>query len=390
MPTSTTPPSPDARILKSSAKYLILSCEEEGVRCVYKIAHRDPDKLRQEVARIANLTAAIPSLRDRLPRTVRSGAIASGAHAGKAYYVQSHVPGSTFSQWVQSRFTERAELQVAFGVILRALLDIVADHRCDTAYDHRSGQCLREFIREEYDRLRSLDLIAPILADDALTIDGGRYASLAWVLDQLDAQEAYALLDRGPSSIATLGHWNFHGDNLILSTLTDAASFAVIDPDVSIETCDPLFGIARFLYTFPHDTADYGQYLIHSDTFDPRWRGPPVFRVTHLWSESVYRNYAELFGVILAAGAANLGRFDARLHDPRTALRLQLCVLACLLRGVRANYEESAEFVEGRATTFRHKGLFLFLEAVRFANRLVASVSSAVTADAPQAASVTA
>lgn len=389
VPLPPSPPPRDVRVLKSSEQYLIVACDEASGRRVIKIAHRDPEKLHREIERIEALTAAIPTLRHRLPPVLQSGVIADGVHTGKAYYAEPHFPGNTFSQWVQNRFADRVELRSTFDVLVRELLDIAADHQCDRAYDAQSGQFLRSCIRQEYDRLASLALIAPFLERDELIVDGVPYASLRSMLEQFDARAVYAAADAGPSTIATLGHWNFHGDNIILSTLAATSAFKVIDPDVSIETHDPLFGVARFLYTFPHDTADYGQYLLHTDAFDPLGSGGTSFRVTYLWPEMVFRNYAELFGSVLASGATHLGAIDSRLDEPRTAIRLQLCVLACLLRGVRANYEETLEFVEGRVTTFRHKGILLFLEAVRFANHLATSIPIA-TASAVESVRVVA
>ncbi|MDO8435353.1 MAG: hypothetical protein Q7S89_01595 [bacterium] len=359
-----------AEILKSSDAYLIFICEEGGEKFVYKIAHENHGKLDKEVARIRELAVTYPRLSVRLPIIHDHGTIESGPHAGKRYYVQSYFSGNTFSHHLQSSFTSASAVRDIFGTILRTLVDISFEHVPNTVYDRRGGDFYREAFMREFDRLRVLPNLSYLASQEYVTINGERYPSLRTLLDRIGTSSALAALQERPSFIASLGHWNFHGDNIIINDIQLSDRFKVIDPDVSIDENDPLYGIARFLYSFPHDTAEYEQYLIHSPVFVHSPAIEPVYEIRSLWPEVVHRNYAGMFASVFATGDDGIAARDTRFADPMTLVRLKLALLYCLVRGVNANYEETIEFIEGRMTEFRHKSTLLYLHAVLFADRL--------------------
>ncbi|MDO8463214.1 MAG: hypothetical protein Q7S96_03000 [bacterium] len=360
------------RILKSSDKYCIAVVGVPGGERVVKIALGDGAQLRAEVARIRAL-GAYTSLRYRLPPILAAGVCTAGVFRGKESYVMPRLAGRTFSEHTQSVLTASDELAAAFRTVLAALLDIAAEHCPDPAYDGGTGRYFRTALRGELDAVRALEPFPYLLAADGVTLDGVRYAPLAVLVDRILTSNAVGALDTGPSDIASLGHWNFHGDNLVLEDLARAAAFRVIDPDVRMATADPLYGVARFAYTFPHDTADYQQYLIRSSLYTS---GAPDFRITFLWPEVAYRHYVEQFAPFVAPTDDALVALDPRFADGRMRLRFRLSYLQCLLRGVSANYERAVEFVDGEATAFRHASTLLFLHALRFAAHTAAIVAS--------------
>ena len=63
-------------------------------------------------------------------------------------------------------------------------------------------------------------------------------------------------------------------------------------------------------------------------------------------------------------------RCDERLGRDNRLLRLKLCFLLCLLRGVNANYFEEIDFMNRKLTEFQNKSVFLFLQAILFAANL--------------------
>lgn len=358
-------------ILKNSDQYLIFSCTEGNNRCVYKMSYTNNDKLFKEMYRLQTLKNAYPKLSARLPEIHSHGTIAAGIHTGRAYFIQEHIPGITFSHYVQTNNPSGAEFTTVIKTLINTLVDIALDHTANPAYDHRSGSWLKEAIQYEYNRIQALPNISHIANLPSLIIDGVVYQPLHEAMSRLFSLNQWTQLDSVPSFISSLGHWNFHGDNVMFDEPGNVQNFKVIDPDVKIDECDPLFGLARFFYSFPHDTVDYVQYLIHSDVFSGTSTHSNEFRITYLWPQVVYQHYASLLDMVTSQHKPALVTLDGRFAVPELYTRLQLCMLYCLIRGVYANYEEEIEFVGGRLTEFRNKSIYLYLQAVMFAHTTV-------------------
>lgn len=207
-------------------------------------------------------------------------------------------------------------------------------------------------------------------------IDGRAYRSLGYCLDAILSSQAIGYLDQIPSELSDLGHWNFHGDNIVLATLAQTDGYAVIDPDVSISLCDPMFGLARLLYTFVHDTAAFDYHTIRSSFYLLYTASAAAFEIELDWPRNSAGSYQSLFsgsdggmfGDPIVAG-------KARLMEPSVALRLELCRLYCLLRGVKVNYVPRLRYINQDPTLFCNRTIFLFLQAVVFANRLTSGLT---------------
>ncbi|MCH7549953.1 MAG: RHS repeat protein [Candidatus Krumholzibacteriota bacterium] len=190
------------------------------------------------------------------------------------------------------------------------------------------------------------------------------------VPDEVFRSAMFRDLNMEPAFISDLGHWNFHGDNIILKDLGKPYAFRVIDPDINLERCDPLFGIARLFYSFPHDTADYHQYVIQAPIFASSEADRVDFLVDFLWPRLVYEKYARLFSCVYELDDGQLRSIDNRLSLSALMFRLKLNYLYCVMRGVNANYDERIEFVDRNITEFRNKAIFLYLQALVFAAHL--------------------
>lgn len=359
--------SDEIRIFKNSDKYLIFSGSFGSEKYVYKIAHKNSAQLLKEIERIRQIGDAYSPLKQRMPAICSQGTIETGIHAGKAFYVQRHVPGMTFSHFVQHTMTTSDKVSTVERALINRLTDIALGHTFASDYDNRSGRFMQEVIWAEYERLHALKNVSYLNAQRMLSVDGQAYSPLKESLERIFSSARFAALDDLPSFISTLGHWNFHGDNIILESSDRINDFKVIDPDVNIEKCDPLFGLARFLYSFPHDTVDYRQYIIRSKMLTATDENEAAdFRITYLWPQVVYCNYASLFKALKVKESSELQLLDSRFEDPLLLYRLKICMLYCLLRGVCANYEEVVEFVDGDSTAFRNKSMYLFLQLLMF------------------------
>ncbi len=250
------------------------------------------------------------------------------------------------------------------------MTDMVAEHHFLPEWDKKSGDFLKQAVQSELNRFTKLKNISYLCELNEIIINGQSYQSFAKTLDIIFHSKIFNDLNAQPSFISALGHWNFHGDNVILGESENIEEFKVIDPDISIGDCDPLFGIARFLYSLPHDTADYIQYINFSKVFLPSAETPVEFRVRSLWPEAVHQNYQRLFCSFYEKDGLVMAEMDSRYKKGHLLNRLKLCFLYCLMRGVSANYREEIEFIDGRITEFRNKSIFLYLQALMFANHL--------------------
>jgi len=365
-------------ILKNTAAYLIFRYATDTGSYVCKIANRDNDKLAREVGRIIMLRDRYPALASRLPKIINTGVIRHGIHSGKRYYIQNFFEGTTFSHLVQGPETSSEWLSDIFHGTVKLLVDFIFEHDFSDAYSGHSGDFLRDAIYEERDAIRSLKNVAFIAGSDSIIINGRELPGLDTLLGTIFDERTVAALNAEPSFISELGHWNFHGDNIIVGD-DGLSDLHIIDPDAGIDTCDPMFGLARFLYTFPHDSADYEKYLIQSQVFSLMDGGEQRFDIKLLWSPTAHDAYAKLFGAFPRLPADSLVAIDRRFGEGMAATRLKLCFLFCLLRGVRANYSEQIEFENSELTEFRNKAVFLLLQAIQFANELTEAKDGDVT-----------
>jgi len=360
------------RIFKNSASYLIYLAECEGELSVCKIAHLDGAKLDREIARIEALREAYPGFKRRLVGVERAGKISTGEFTGKHYYLSKYVRGETFSHWIQSPTTEIGSLRNAYNTILPVLFDLSSTQRpCEGSWK----TYIATMLREELSKLESKPMLRRILSSGEIVVDGTALRSLPKLVDELLSNDVVMTIDTLGRALSDLGHWNFHGDNVVVPDILNPSEFKVIDPDVSIVTSDPLFGVARFLYTYSHDTADYRQYYIHTRAYVPFEAGRFEFEIRRLWPEVVARNYEDLFGRSLQLGLPGI----KGVPDELAQVRLAYCYLCCLIRGVNANFEDRLEFEGDRLDLIRNKSIFLLLAATKFANALARNMSGSIS-----------
>ncbi|MFM2130549.1 MAG: hypothetical protein RL477_2095, partial [Pseudomonadota bacterium] len=192
-------------------------------------------------------------------------------------------------------------------------------------------------------------------------------------VERIVTSDTFDRLIRKSPAISDLGHWNFHGENIILNSRFPDG-FAVIDPDVSLDECDPVFGLARLLYTFPHDTAEHTYYIINSDLLMPKGNTPrPEFEIAFTWPESTLVNYRYLYRGVLDGEMPRVFDLDPRFaNDARLWYRLNVSLLLCLLRGVSVNYKPNYPLHYGDMVHFQNEALFILLNAIELADLIAA------------------
>ncbi|MBF0371886.1 MAG: phosphotransferase [Alphaproteobacteria bacterium] len=355
------------KVLKDGSWIVVrIDLPDRSVIC--KIIKGDAEKLRREVTRIEALRETFPTLAQLMPAIIGQGHLRGCMPEGRPYYLQEFVGGTTLGDALQQGGEIATEAQAMLGPILRTLLDHVDEHRAIEMADPR--QWLFSSLAGALDRLKDLPVIDTLARASSILINGRRRDGLAACLARL-LPIAEATLPADAITVAALGHWNFHAQNLIL-TGEKPAGFAIIDPDSSLDSCDPMFGIARLLYSFPHDVAEQGGYRLVTDHLLRDEMPNPRFEVEFGWIHTAIAAYGALYHGLFAPGqlprAVDL---DRRLADPAQALRLHLNLLLCLMRGAAVNHEADFQVVDGNLRHLRNNGVFLYLHAVDLANTLL-------------------
>ena len=365
-----------SHVLKNSEKYFIAKVETSNGPYVYKLAHKDNDRLIKEVSRINDLKSKNSFLNKKLAAVVENGVVKYGYHKGKCYYISEFIQGKTFSQLIQTVPSDMKVLRTGFQSIIGGLIDNLDSHSYEKRYDHSSGKFLTDYILESLHRLMELKLFRYLSSFDNLAIDGIQYEPLSKTIKSILEHPSIIALDKGTSFISELGHWNFHGDNILVTNVDkNDFSYEVIDPDVSIDSCDPLFGLARFLYTFPHDTCEYKQYYIKSSAFSPICEEAPSFEINMLWPEVVSNNYSNLFNPFLEESSYLEQSLKETLFSSNLHLRIKMNYLLCLLRGIFANSEPLFNTPTSKDDVFQNKGLFLYLECLKYSKELIGKLN---------------
>lgn len=363
-------------IVLKNGSALVLKLEMDNVPVVCKIAHANNALLEREAARIQQLSSRYPKLGRRLPEILEQGVIGSGLHRDKTFYIQEFIEGDTLSSVLQknnlgSEFTD----QILRSVV-SSTLDMIDEHDFDPGLKGRSGQWLLDYINESYHRLRSLEHIGYLESLDEIIINNRPRESISKCLDKIFSSSLIDRINDGPSIISVLGHWNFHAENVIITSPSTPENYMAIDPDPKIDVCDPMFGLARLLYSFPHDTAEKKQYQIETNIFLPNAAEFKNFEISFNWPQQVIDNYSHLFTGLDANNNYAPEMLDERLADPVLSARLDLSFLYCLLRGIAINHDTYFNVIDNSLRNFQNKGIYLFLTATDFANTVVERIEN--------------
>ena len=193
-----------------------------------------------------------------------------------------------------------------------------------------------------------------------ITINNIKYKSLNYLLYKVLDNKKMKIVNTNKNYFSFLGHFNFHGENIITKNLKKNTNFFLIDPDSRWKCLDPMFGLARFFYTFDHDTFEKKKYFIKSNIFDLSKKSNNTFYIKYIWKKLTLSNYKKTFNI------ENFFNQETNFYKQR----FKLNYLLCLMRGVNSNYEENIEFPSNRINFFRHSSIYLSLIIIKFLHDL--------------------
>ena len=350
-------------VLKSGYSYLVHRLNWKQKSCIRKIAMHDNNRLDCEIALINSIGDAYPRLKLRIPAILDNGTIGSGALKGKRYYIQEFVDGVTLSKLIQNETIKDDQIEKIFVVIARELINMVGDYQGKQKTMAQGTTNLK--LLAELETLNKKSYFDDILKQQFLVINNRPYNNL---------NEVLVALPEIDETIVKYSHWNFHGDNIILDNNLTPDEFKIIDPDSTLSDCDELFNIARFIYTFTHDTFEYRKYLINSQFL--QLNGDKIeFEIYETWPIGISNRRERLLASLFNISSEIYKSIETQALSRSALYRLKLNYLYCVLRGVNSNYKHNFEFPSAEFQTFRHDGIFLLLKSTIIANDLLREIN---------------
>lgn len=356
------------QVLKRNSGHFVLLTRYNGENVVLKVATDHTSKLLIEAKRIEELAKHYPLMKDKIPSIITSGRVKEGFLKERCYYIQKYFPGKSLSKIIQDDDISINDITNIFNFLIRSMLCIIDEYRYLPEYTNRSLSYLKEKIVAINNEILNLPNFSFLSKCTRVNIGGKEYHSLTSLFKNIFLLGPIMKLDKNSSFISDLGHWNFHGENVLIADIKYPYPFMLIDPDIKFNLHDPIISLARFMYTFLHDTASHDQYVINSNIFNDNCKIND-FNITFLWPESVLEKYQAVFDFNnFNLNSAVMPEFFSSLES---CLRLKLNFIHCLLVGVLANYQKNINFVDDSLCVFQNSGIFLYLQAIIFANNIV-------------------
>jgi hypothetical protein len=325
-------------IIKSDNKVLVEKFHHKNFYYVKKSERSNRNLLRREYLVATHLAERWEFYKERFPLV--DSAIFGEANPHPFCYYLKYIDLPNLSTHISVNVDSELLLH-ALGVIYHKLEDqVLLEANANSASDDRY---LMYALRRELLDLESQTELRRIMHTEAY-MEGERYRSIYAMLIEIFPSlvdlPMRPYLDLPNSSFY---HYNFHGGNILVD-LNSPEEFKIIDPDPSIEGLDPIFGLARFLYTPVHDFA----YKVNFSSTDSANR--MLFELTEN-SKKFELSNAHIFNFFSKALSRKFQRSSC-LRDN---------YILCLLRGIRANFlgQNSATTIQPHLYISRQLSLFL-------------------------------
>ena len=219
----------------------------------------------------------------------------------------------------------------------------------------------------ELEKMKKKNLIFKFLKQKKLKIDDSVYNNIDFYLRKIFKSKPFSNLDEQKNFLSKIGHWNFHGGNIIFPTIKKFKNFYLIDTDATWKINDPFFSLARFVYTYPHDTIENNKYYIFSKSFKNINYSKANFKIIIRWNEKVKKNYVKNFSKFYNLKKKNI-YFNSL--NRCEIFRLKISLILCLLRGINTNSQNEIKFIDNQCNKFQNHGVFLLLILIKYLKSL--------------------
>ena len=150
-----------------------------------------------------------------------TGTCESGISAGKRFYIQEFLQGKTFSQHLRDKTNDLVTVEKAFETVVSELVSSVDEHRVHTSDKATYVRFLSRQVKSELSTISQLPFLGFLANCQEIVTNGIPYRGLNEAVKII--LSADHLNEEGPpiGILSDLGHWNFHGDNIIINDIPD-------------------------------------------------------------------------------------------------------------------------------------------------------------------------
>ena len=349
------------KVIKCSDSNLIISMKDGKSMDILKISQRGNESLQREKETILKLKKISKIYNLIIPDIYLNKKIKSHYLKGRFYYFQKYHPGSTLSELVQKNKIKYSKAKKVSENIVNKLF-LIANEDLKNSVNDKPSEIFRKLLMTEFHNMIKRPHLRFLSSNLNLKIKGKFYNKLENSLDKIFSSKKFINLDKEDKFLVDTGHFNFHGENILISNIKSPEKFKLIDPDTRWKILDPMFSLARYFYTYWHDTGEKKKYFIKSNIFDFEKKDKKFYFNTEiLWPNKVNNVYKKMFDVNIAKGKLNKA----------SKLRFNLSYLLCLMRGINANYEEKITFLNNENETLQNNGIFFALLSIMYAHQMI-------------------
>lgn len=197
----------------------------------------DNNKLAKEIDAISELCRKFPDFIVPI--------LSHGDLMGRKYYIMERQKGASLSDIIFSEKYATEEKRRVVSSALDFTFSVINQERRDLKY---AAKNYSEIISQEW---KSILLMTggEAFANTSFSLEG--MCAGKRIIDLLDY--IMGLMENVPALQNDISHQNYHFGNII--KLDNFDMFRLIDPDTSLPKIDPLFGLARFAFSFWHELA---------------------------------------------------------------------------------------------------------------------------------------
>ena len=349
------------KVFKNSEKFFVFRSKENKRFKVYKIAHKNPKKIKQEVQLLKKLIVKSKILKDKIPKILKHGTIKKGIHSKKGFYILDYIKGFTFTEIVKKNLCTLENFnrinKIIFQIFLKITKEDLETKKVKTKIN------IKTLILNEFKKIKKRDLMKRFCEQKKIKIDNIEYKNIGSYLSEIFNSYSYKKTYEKKSYMSSLGHWNFHGGNIIFSNVKkNYKNFYLIDPDATWKINDPFFSVARFIYTYIHDTIENKKYHIETKTFKEIGAEKNNFKTKILWSSNIKKKYESNFSEYLSFR----NKKNLKFLDKNEQTRLNMCLILCLLRGINSNFEPKIQILDEKGTKFKNNSIYIFFCLLKF------------------------
>jgi hypothetical protein len=324
-------------ILKNSSKYFIYKKKNS----VIKIGYSDAQILK-EYERINLIKREYKKLGSMMPKIYECRSLKSGPFEGCKYYRQELIRGSTLSSLISNSSVNIKQFKKILRKTHSDLSEVVEDWAISLNPIVNHGDYYIKLIENELTKI-SKNIILGSLVKEKISINAFEFKPFYSIVNTIIS---IVKQKRIKQNLSHIGHWNFHGDNIIIDK---QSNLYLIDPDTNWDKLENKFSLARYYYSFPHDTIHYGKYSINNMDINRKSR---EFTVQHTWNDLAYKKYNMLFNDIYHNG------------ELTNDFSLNLNFIICMMRGISANMNNIINFsCNGNSN---NDGLYLYLFSINY------------------------